>query len=155
MKNASGSNDSRMHGRKILVIDEDASTADTIAMFFAEEVCEVIACRDMALAEVATDLAEFDIIFVAPSSTGFDGAAGLAAADFLVARNPRALTVVLVPEADADLKAAIERAGTHRVLTKPLRQEELVHIAALLGPACAAEVASARRRPDLPIRHVA
>ncbi len=134
MSIAHGSSVSRMHGRKILVVDDDASTADTIAMFLADKACEIIACRDMALAEVATDLADFDIIFVAPSSTGLDGAAGLAAADFLVARNPRALTVVLLPEADADLKAAIERAGTHAVLTKPLRHQDLLHIAMMLGP---------------------
>lgn len=118
---------------KILVIDEDASTAETIAAVLGGGSCEIIACRDMALAEAATDLTEFDLILVAPGATGVDGAEGLAVADFLAARNPTAVTALMVPRADGDLKAAIERTGAFAVLDKPLMLDEFARFTSELG----------------------
>lgn len=118
---------------KILVIDEDASTAETIAAVLGGDSCEIIACRDMALAEAATDLTEFDLILVAPGATGVDGAEGLAVADFLAARNPTAVTALMVPRADGDLKAAVERTGAFAVLGKPLLLDEFARFTSKLG----------------------
>jgi DNA-binding NtrC family response regulator len=109
---------------KILVIDEDASTATTIAKLLAKSASEIITCGDMALAEVAVDLTEFDVILVAPSSSGLDGADGLGVLDFLLAKNPGAVAVMMVPQADGDLKAAVERRGLGPVLSKPLSEDE-------------------------------
>jgi CheY-like chemotaxis protein len=110
---------------KILVIDDDISTASIIARALPRGVCEVIACRDMALAEAATGFTEFDLILVAPRTTGVDGAEGLAAADFLVARNPHAVAAMLVPREDGDLRWAVEQRGTFPVLSTPLLLEEV------------------------------
>lgn len=118
---------------KILVIDDDASTANTIAKVLARSGSEVIACGDMALAEVAVDLTEFDVILVAPSSSGLDGADGLAVLDFLLARNPGAVPVLMLPQADGDLKAAVERRGLCAVLNKPVSEDEFTALSEDMG----------------------
>lgn len=111
---------------KILVIDDDDATATAIAALLPQGACEVIACSDMALAEVATDITDFDLILVAPWCTGVDGLEGLTAADFLLARNPSAVAAFLVPPSDADLRAAALDRGGIPVLSKPLLNEELL-----------------------------
>ena len=108
---------SRHRSFKILVLDEDDRVANTLAYLLAPGSCEIISCRDMAVAEAATDLTEFDLIMAAPGSTGVGGLEGLAVADFLAQRNPTATTTLLVPEGDADLKAAADRRGSHGSLT--------------------------------------
>lgn len=105
---------------KVLVIDDDDLAANTVATTVPRGSYEVISCRNMALAEVAMEMVEFDLILVAPSSTGVDGLEGLAVADYLVARNPRALTAVMVPQTDVELSSAAARRGTGAVLNKPL-----------------------------------
>lgn len=111
---------------KILVIDRDEATANTIAATMARGSCEVIWCRDIALAEVAIDLTDFDLILVAPDTTGVDGMEGLAVADFLAARNPAGITTLLLQAEDGDLRAVVERRGAFRVLNKPLLGEDLL-----------------------------
>ena len=128
--------------RKILVIDDDASTALMVAKLLPKMFSEVIACGDMALAEVALDLTEFDVILLAPSSTGLDGADGLAGVDFLLARNPTALFAVMVPIEDGDLRAAVERCGAHTVLSEPLHANEFAAFSKACGIPLAVEFAA-------------
>ncbi len=124
---------------KILVIDDDVSTATTIARLLPKSAGEVIACADMALAEAAVDLTDFDVILVAPSTTGLDGGEGLAVLDFLRERNPTALLAVMVSTMDGDLRAASERNGAHAVLTKPLVCDELAALSRAVGIPITAE----------------
>ena len=108
----------------ILVIDGEESTANAIAANVPRGSCEIIWCRDIALAEVAVGLTEFDLILVAPESTGVDGPAGLGVADFLATRNPNGITTLLLPDEDGDLRAVVEQRGFH-VLSKPLVGEQV------------------------------
>jgi len=109
---------------KILVIDQDNVVANTIATVIPQQLCEIIVCSDMALAEAATDLAEFDLIMASPGSTGVDGEAGLAVADYLAARNPTAITALMLSRDDADLQTvAAQRSRRPTLRTPPSRSD--------------------------------
>jgi DNA-binding NtrC family response regulator len=135
---------------KILVIDEDPATVHLVASMVKRGTCEVIACHDMALAEVAMDLTELDLVLVAPSCTGVDGVEGLAVASFIMARNPTAQTMLMVSEQDGDLRAAAERLGLLPVLSKPLLREELLAMSSELGLPLAPTWGSLLSRKSLP-----
>lgn len=139
---------------KVLIVDDDAATAAAVAAAVPRDRCEVIACPEMALAEVAMETTRFDWVLVAPGCTGVDGAEGLAVTDFVAARSPGALTALLLSEQDRDLAAANARSRRSPVLTTPLLPEafrtllertkgaSLHHLPNAIGRREAAEVAS-------------
>ncbi len=117
---------------KILVLDEDDALATRLATMVSCGDCEVICCHDMAVAETALEILDFDLILAAPSSTGLDGLDGLAVGDFFAARKPTAVTVLLVPE-DRD-KAVLSDGGSHqRRLSVPVRAGALRSLLTELG----------------------
>ncbi len=119
---------SRHHTCKILVIDEDDLVANTVAAMLPRGSCEIISCSDMAVAEMAMDMTDFDLILVAPRSTGVDGFESLAVADFVMDRNPSAVAAFMVPRADLALKAAAARRSVVSVLDNPPRESELASL---------------------------
>ena len=118
---------------KVLVIEEQGATSHLIASVLPRRVAEVIWCRDVALAEVATDLTEFDLILVDPRTTGIAGIEGLAIADFLAARNAGGKTAFLLPAKAVELRSVVRRRGTFETLATPASTEDVLHLFARIG----------------------
>jgi DNA-binding NtrC family response regulator len=115
---------------RILVLDKDGAVANTIADVLSAGVFEIVACQDLALARLATDLAQFRLVFFSP---GDADSKALAVVESVLEHSPFASLILVVSDVDARLTAAAKRRGVSAVLKRSMLHEELGPLCARLG----------------------
>lgn len=118
---------------RFLVLGGDGAIANTIAAVVCTNGCEIVACQDLLLAQSATNLSHFDVVFFLLDDTSERGEEELVSVDAVFDHNPFATVVVLASEADTRFKIAARRRGVFAVLTSFRLHKELLPLCASLG----------------------
>lgn len=118
---------------RVLVINEDPTIATSLAASLAPDSWIITACRDIALAESATDMGDFDLFFIGLADPTEEDRIGLGAIDRIAAQNPTAITVLLAVDPDAGLVGAAKKKGAAAVIRPVSLCRELVPLCLRLG----------------------
>jgi two-component system OmpR family response regulator len=113
-------------GRRVLVVDDDATIASTFGAILRGEGYEVASAGNGAEAVQLARQNSFDLILLDLVMPGMDG---LTALERLRAANPRAPVVILAADVDPDGEVAALRLGAAAVVLKPPDIHKLLSMA--------------------------
>lgn len=138
-----------MTGRRLLLVEDDASIRRFVAMALDGPGLELVTAPDLASAFAALRGPPFELVLcdlTLPDGHGLDLLRALAAPD---SPSPRARRVVFSAEASAAMRAELQQAGVHEVLSKPT---SLANLEACVARALAASGAGVQEsHPDAPV----